>query len=60
MQQHNGGRLIQGGLVIADKGQVLNSLLLPIAGLLSQQSLADVVCKLEDLERIAKSLGCVA
>jgi adenine deaminase len=48
---------LQGGLVIAADGNVLASLALPIAGLLSDQPLEVVVNKLERLEEIATELG---
>jgi len=48
---------LQGGLVIAAEGKVLNSLALPIAGLLSDELLETVVSKLEKLERLAMDLG---
>lgn len=49
---------LQGGLVVAAGGQVLDSLTLPIAGLLSDQPLETVVSKLANLESLAASLGC--
>lgn len=49
---------LQGGLVIAAEGKILGSLPLPIAGLLSEEPLEVVVDKLENLEKIAKDLGC--
>jgi len=48
---------LQGGLVVAAKGEVLASLALPLAGLLSDKPLEVVVSKLEELERLAKDLG---
>lgn len=48
---------LEGGLVAAAEGQVLGSLTLPIAGLLSQEPLEAVVDKLEQLQRIARGLG---
>ena len=48
---------LKGGLVIVAGGKVLASLSLPIAGLLSQEPLEDVVAKLEKLEQLAKDLG---
>ncbi len=48
---------LQGGLVVATGGEVLDSLSLPIAGLLSPEPLEDVVAKLEKLEQLAKDLG---
>ncbi|MBA7654133.1 Adenine deaminase [subsurface metagenome] len=48
---------LQGGLVVAEGGRVAISLGLPIAGLLSAESLETVVAKLEKLEQLAKDLG---
>jgi len=48
---------LQGGLVVAAGGQVLGSLALPVAGLLSDEPLATVVSKLERLEQLAKDSG---
>jgi adenine deaminase len=48
---------LQGGLVIAADGEVLCSLPLPIAGLLSQEPLEVVVDKFEKLQGIARDLG---
>ncbi|GAI26281.1 unnamed protein product, partial [marine sediment metagenome] len=48
---------LQGGLVVAAEGKVLASLNLPIAGLLSNESLEVVVSNLEKLERLAMDLG---
>ena len=48
---------LQGGLVVAAKSKVLASLALPIAGLLSDESLEAVATKLEKLEQLAKVLG---
>jgi adenine deaminase len=47
----------QGGLVAVAGGEVLASLSLPIAGLLSTEPLETVVTKMEKLERVAKDLG---
>jgi len=47
----------QGGLVVAAGGKILDSLSLPIAGLLSSEPLANVVARLEKLERLAGELG---
>ncbi|MBI2909365.1 MAG: adenine deaminase [Chloroflexi bacterium] len=46
-----------GGLVVTRGGKVLDSLALPIAGLLSDQPLELVVSKLERLEHLARALG---
>ena len=48
---------MQGGLVVAAGGKVLESLATPIAGLLSAAPLETVVAGLERLEKAAKSLG---
>jgi len=48
---------LQGGLVISADGQILETLPLPIAGLLSDEPLETVVKKLEKLEGIAVDLG---
>ena len=50
---------LQGGLVVAAEGKVLGSLATPIAGLLSQQPLENVVAGLEKLQKVALELGCV-
>jgi len=48
---------LQGGLVVAAGGRVLDSLALPIAGLLSDQPLEAVADRLGRLERLAGDLG---
>ncbi len=48
---------LQGGLIAVAGGKVLASLALPIAGLLSTESLEDVVGKLTHLEQAAANLG---
>ena len=48
---------MQGGLVVAAGGKVLESLATPIAGLLSAAPLEAVVAGLERLEKAAKKLG---
>jgi len=48
---------LQGGLVATAGGKVLASLVLPIAGLLSDEPLEVVVDKLEKLEQVAAHLG---
>jgi len=48
---------LQGGLVAAADGRVLASLALPIAGLLSDESLEVVAEKLSKLEQVAAHLG---
>ena len=50
---------MQGGLVVSAKGKVISRLALPIAGLLSDQPLESVVSILEELEGLAKNLGCM-
>jgi adenine deaminase len=48
---------LQGGLVIAQGNQVMAALPLPTAGLLSEEPLEVVVNNLEELERMARTLG---
>ena len=48
---------LQGGLVVAAEGKVLASLGLPIAGLLSDESMEIVAARMEGLERLAGELG---
>jgi adenine deaminase len=48
---------LRGGLVAVGGGKVLASLALPVAGLLSDESLETVVSKLEKLEKVAVELG---
>ncbi len=48
---------LNGGLVVAAEGGVLGSLALPIAGLLSDKPVDEVVYKLGRLNRLAKDLG---
>lgn len=48
---------LQGGLVAVGGGRVLDSLALPIAGLLSAEPLEVVVARLEKLEKLAGDLG---
>jgi adenine deaminase len=50
---------MQGGLVVVDKNQVIESLPLPIAGLISDKPLLEVKNKLEAVNRAAKSLGAI-
>ena len=47
-----------GGGLVAYDGKVLASLPLPIAGLLSNEPLENVVARLEELERTARDMGC--
>jgi adenine deaminase len=49
---------LQGGLVIAADGEILASLPLPIAGLLSDQPLEKVAASLRQLDAVAADLGC--
>ncbi|MCL4531975.1 MAG: adenine deaminase, partial [Actinobacteria bacterium] len=49
---------MQGGLVCSVDGQVVASLPLPIAGLVSAEPLETVVAKVGALERAARELGC--
>ena len=48
----------QGGLAVAADGRALASLPLPIAGLLSPEPLETVAAKIEELEELARGLGC--
>jgi adenine deaminase len=49
---------LQGGLTIASEGDIIDSLGLPIAGLLSDAPIGVVAEKLVRLSRIARDLGC--
>jgi adenine deaminase len=49
---------MQGGLVVAAEGEVLATVPLPIAGLMSEKSAGEVSAELEDVERAAGDLGC--
>jgi adenine deaminase len=49
---------IQGGLSISAEGEILGSLPLPIAGLLSEDPLRKIADKLADLHGITLKLGC--
>ena len=48
---------MHGGLAAVENGRVIASMALPIAGLLSDKPLEDVVVLLEKLEKAARSLG---
>jgi adenine deaminase len=48
---------IEGGLAVANGGRVLDSLPIPVAGLLSDEPLETVVDRLGKLERLAGDLG---
>jgi adenine deaminase len=48
---------IGGGIVIAESGRVLEELPLPVAGLMSDQPLADVYARLTSMERRLATLG---
>ncbi len=48
---------LQGGLVVCTAGKVIASLPLPIAGLLSPESLETVVAQFEQVEKSAANLG---
>ncbi|MFO8100871.1 MAG: adenine deaminase [Dehalococcoidia bacterium] len=52
------GRL-QGGIAVAAEGKVVSSLALPIAGLLSEEPLHEMVRKFEELKKAAAEIGCV-
>ena len=48
---------MQGGMAVVEGGKVLARLRLPLAGLMSDKPLEDVVNDFEHLERSAKELG---
>jgi adenine deaminase len=48
---------MQGGLVVVAGGKVLADLALPVAGLLSEKPMDEVVVLLEEVENAARSLG---
>jgi adenine deaminase len=48
---------LKGGLAVATGGRVVASLALPIAGLMSNQSLEEVVAELETLQKLATGMG---
>ena len=48
---------LQGGLVVCAKGEILASLPLPIAGLLSLEPLNEVAAQFKEVERAAAGLG---
>lgn len=50
----------QGGLAAVDRGRIVASLALPVAGLLSLEPLEAVAHHLEELDQAARDLGCVA
>ena len=50
---------MQGGLAVASGGNILASVALPIAGLLSNKTLPDVKDELEAANRATRELGCV-
>lgn len=47
-----------GGLVVVADGIVVSSLPLPVAGLLSEEPIRDVVKRYEDLRKAARKIGC--
>lgn len=49
---------MKGGLTVVSDGKVVDSLPLPIAGLMSEESITGVKTKLDDLHRAALKLGC--
>jgi adenine deaminase len=49
---------MQGGLVVAAEGEVLATVPLPIAGLMSEKSAREVRIELENVEKAARDLGC--
>ncbi len=51
-------RKMQGGLIVINGGKALARLPLPIAGLLSDRPVSEVVRRLNELKAAARSLGC--
>jgi len=49
---------MQGGLVVASGGQVLATVRLPIAGLMSEKSAKEVSAEMEAVEGAARDIGC--
>ncbi len=49
---------LEGGLVVTSDSKVIESLALPIAGLLSPQPLEEAAAKLDKLQKAAAELGC--
>lgn len=49
---------MQGGLVAAAEGKVLATVPLPIAGLMSERSAEEVIAEMDNLEGVARDLGC--
>jgi len=49
---------MRGGLVVAADGEVLATLSLPIAGLMSDKSIEETRAELDELETAAQGLGC--
>ena len=49
---------LDGGCVAVADGAVLASLALPVAGLMALQPLGEVVAALDELNRVARELGC--
>lgn len=47
----------QGGIVVVDNNEVLGVLALPIAGLMSDQAVAQVEQRLQELQQLARQLG---
>ena len=52
-------REMRGGIVLVQDGQVLDSLALPFAGLLSVQPVEEVALKLEGLHETIRDMGCM-
>lgn len=49
---------MRGGLVVAADGEVIAALSLPIAGLMSDKSIEETRAELDELEAVARGLGC--
>lgn len=51
--------VIQGGLVVVDRGEVIAEVPLPIGGILSGEPYEALVARIEQAQQAAKELGCV-
>ena len=49
---------MQGGQVVVNQGEVMSELPLPIAGLVSDRPLDEVIQRIDSLNRAARQLGC--
>lgn len=51
--------VIQGGMVVVDRGEVVAEVPLPIGGILSGEPYEDLVARIELAQQAARNLGCV-